>query len=402
LVRLNKIKKNFTADYKTNYTICTVKLTEYQTKKLLKAENISIPKGGLCSDYNDVGSICEDLKAPFFIKAQINSYNRKASNGILEAKTVKAAENITEEMIGSIIKEYIVKDVLIEEAIEVEQEFYLGFYLDQNIKKNILLFYPKGGADLDTNIQESPEDVLKIELDSILGVQEKDIDEICAEIPILNKNKESFSKIILDLFKVYIQFDGSQMEMNPLAIGKDNNFYVLDVKFEVDDNALFRQKELVAFKSVNSLDVIEEKARGLGISYVRLSGNIGIIGNGSGLVLSTMDEVLLAGGKPANFLDIGTGPSKDVVKNALDLLLLDSNIKGILINVFGSITECDEVAKGIIGACQERRVARPIVVRLEGNKAKDGSRILANSTLLSALSFKDSVRKVVEIVKALE
>jgi succinyl-CoA synthetase beta subunit len=375
-----------------------MRLPEYLAKELISEMNINVPKGHVVESHQDAVELTAKIKLPFVIKAQILLDNREKHGGVILAKTPEEVLKVSNDMLDSLVGDRPVKKVLVEEYIKAKKELFLSFYIDKRINKNILLFSVKGGVNVESQVKNNPDSCVRISIDSDIGITEQNIQQIGSVLESDSTLLKELSAFISNAYEFYIKYDLVFLEINPLVQDKKGELFAIDIKMVVDDNALFRQKRIREMKFDNDLGVIEGKAKAIGLRYVGLDGDIGIITNGASLCMATMDEILECGGKPANFLDLGTGASEGEVKAALGLLLVDSAIKGLFINIFGSITRCDEVARGIISATNEMNIPMPIIVRLEGTNSKEGYTILENSPLLPATSVRDGAEKIVEIV----
>jgi succinyl-CoA synthetase beta subunit len=286
----------------------------------------------------------------------------------------------------------------VEEAIAIEREFYIGITVDRTSQRNALMVSQYGGMDIEEIAATHPDAIATIMIDPFLGLTDYKAREAlygaCFDTELVRK----LTPILHGLYRAYMACDANLAEINPCALTADGQVVVADAKITIDDNALFRQRRLAAYQEESAEDPIEAEAQRRGIAYVRLGGNIGIIGNGAGLVMCTVDEVARAGGKPANFLDIGGGAKADHVRNAVELVLMDPNVKGLLFNIFGGITRGDEVARGILDALQTMTINIPIVVRLAGTHAEEGLALLQGTPLIPAETMQDAARRIVELV----
>lgn len=375
-----------------------MKIHEYQTKYLFQEEGIPVLSGGLAETPEQAFEIATRLKGVVAVKAQVHVGGRGKAGGIKIAKTADEAKTYAQSLIGMDLKGLTVKKLWIESGAQIDQELYLGIVLDRMQKRNVILFTPEGGVDVEELAETRPEALLKLPIDPLKGVSEAQMNQLLAFSKLDAGLYPALSDIVKKLIQLFVKYDGELLEINPLVVTKDNQMIALDGKLNVDDNALFRQEKIRTFAEPEEMDPLELEASKRGLAYVRLNGNVGIIGNGAGLVMGTMDEVQRAGGKPANFCDLGGGAKEDVVRNALEILLMDPNIKGLLINIFGGITRGDEVAKGLIGVIREKGINMPIVVRLEGTRAEEGLAILADANLVSAHSMQDGAAKIVKLV----
>ena len=376
-----------------------MKIHEYQTKSIFRQHEIPVLKGEVATTPEEVYTISTSIGGVVAVKAQVLVGGRGKAGGIKIAKTPEDAKEFAQRILGTPLKGLTVNKVLVEAGADIKKEFYLGFVIDTHQRRNVLIFTPEGGVDVEELAVTRPEAILKLAISPTEGLTDTDIKTVLDMSTLDEKGQAQLRQILTNLYKIYQSTDAELIEINPLVLTGSGDLIALDGKLNVDDNALFRQAELTAIQDQSDEDPIELEAKRRGLAYVRLDGNVGIIGNGAGLVMGTMDEVQRAGGKPADFLDLGGGAKADVVKNALEILLLDPNIKGLFINIFGGITRCDEVAKGIITVCAEKEIHFPIVIRLEGTQAEEGKRLLASSTLVPVSSMQEGAKRIVELIK---
>lgn len=376
-----------------------MKIHEYQTKSIFRQHEIPVLKGEVATTPEEVYTIATSIGGVVAVKAQVLVGGRGKAGGIKIAKTPEDAKEFAQRILGTPLKGLTVNKVLVEAGADIKKEFYLGFVIDTQQRRNVLIFTPEGGVDVEELAVTRPEAILKLAISPTEGLTDTDIKTVLDMSTLDEKGQAQLRQILTNLYKIYQSTDAELIEINPLVLTGSGDLIALDGKLNVDDNALFRQAELTAIQDQSDEDPIELEAKRRGLAYVRLDGNVGIIGNGAGLVMGTMDEVQRAGGKPADFLDLGGGAKADVVKNALEILLLDPNIKGLFINIFGGITRCDEVAKGIITVCAEKEIHFPIVIRLEGTQAEEGKRLLASSTLVPVSSMQEGAKRIVELIK---
>jgi succinyl-CoA synthetase beta subunit len=294
----------------------------------------------------------------------------------------------------------IVEAVLIEEPISIVKEYYLGIVPDRDSQRDVLIVSAKGGMDIEAVADEDPEAIARMPVDPIEGLRDYKLRQVCYDAKLDPKVINKAVVFLRQLYNAYVASDGSLAEINPLAVTEDGRVLAADAKFQIDDSALFRHPEFAAFAQADEEDEIEARAHALDIAYVRLGGDVGIICNGAGLTMTTMDEVKRAGGQPADFLDVGGGAQAERVKECLTIVLSDSNVKGVLINIFGGITRCDEVAKGVIAATESLDIKVPIVVRLAGTRAEEGIELLASSSLIPAATMQEAAARIVGLVNS--
>jgi succinyl-CoA synthetase beta subunit len=295
----------------------------------------------------------------------------------------------------------IVRTLFIAEGLDYKKELYLGILLDRAVSKNVIMASTEGGVEIEKVAEETPEKIIKEWIDPAVGFQPFQARKLAFALGLEGDAFKNFIKFIPLLYKAYVETDASLLEINPLIITNDNKIVALDAKVNIDDNSLYRHKDIEAMRDFNEEDPLEIEASKYNLNYIKLDGNVGCMVNGAGLAMATMDIIKLAGGEPANFLDVGGGANKTTVANGFKIILSDHNVKAILINIFGGIVRCDRVAQGVIDAASEMRINVPIVVRLEGTNAKEASNILQNSGLnfIVAGSLKDAAEKVTSVLK---
>ncbi len=374
-----------------------MKIHEYQAKEILGSRGMPVLSGQVADSPEKVFEVARKVGKPVVVKAQVHVGGRGKAGGILLAATPEQARDMATRLLGKPLKGLIVEKVLVEEQSKIEREFYLGIAVDRQHKKNVLLFSTEGGVEIEELAVTNPDAIGKLYLDPVRFLSDADVDGF-----LKNRNVPDpvgLKKIIFELEKIYRGMDAELAEINPLAWTAAQTYKVLDAKINVDDNALFRQPAMAALMEESETDDIEKEAHRRKIAYVRLGGEVGIIGNGAGLVMGTMDEVGRAGGTPANFLDVGGGAKAELVRNSLELLLMDPNVKGIFINIFGGITRCDEVARGIIEASEKVQIRIPMVIRLEGTRVQEGQALIGKTSLIPASSMQEGARKIVELIR---
>lgn len=376
-----------------------MKIHEYQAKHLLAQHGAPVPSGDVASDPETAREIARHIGKRVAVKAQVHVGGRGKAGGIKLANTPDEAYQAAVAILGMDIKGLTVRKVLVEEAVDIATEYYLGITLDRDAREDAVIFSLAGGIDIEEVAAETPEKIVRSLIDPLIGLPGFQRNEILYGAGASRPAIRSINQILDALYRTYTDLDATLAEVNPLAILSDGRVVAADCKIDIDDNALFRHPDLAQFKEEAEDDPIEAEAHRRGLQYVRLGGDVGIIGNGAGLVMGTLDEVKRAGGSPANFLDIGGGAKADVVRNALETVLLDPNVKGVFFNIFGGITRCDEVAKGIIEGTSSPDIKTPIVVRLAGTREAEGRAILAQTTrLIPASSMQEAAARIVQLV----
>jgi succinyl-CoA synthetase beta subunit len=376
-----------------------MKLHEYQSKQIFARYGIPIPKGRVASTAQEAKQIAEELGGKVVIKSQVLVGGRGKAGGIRLAKTPTEAEEVATQILSMEIKGLPVRKVLVDEAANISSEIYLGITNDRAARKPVIMASSAGGVDIEEVAQVSPEKIIKVHVDPLLGLRDYQARDVAAGIDLAREYWKSFISITHGLWKAYTECDATLAEINPLVITAENQLVALDGKMIIDDNALFRHPEFSEMRDLDAEAPSEIEARKYGLSYIKLDGDIGCMVNGAGLAMTTMDIIKLFGGNPANFLDIGGGANADKVAAAFRIILSDPNVRAVLLNVFGGITRCDEVANGIVAAMQEVKPKVPLVVRLVGTNAEEGQEILANAQMITAETLVDAAQKAVAASK---
>ena len=376
-----------------------MRLHEYQTKAIFRKYEIPTPRGKVATNAGEAKLLAEEIGGPVVVKAQVLVSGRGKAGGIRLAKSPKEAEELTSLILGREIKGFPVNKVLIEEAVIFTQEVYIAITLDREAGLPILITSGSGGIDIEEVALRSPEKILKLHLNPLLGIQDFHARLVAVNMDLPHPFWRQFAQILSETWKAFREHDAILVEINPLVLTSDNRMIALDGKMVIDDNALFRQVELAEYRWIEMENSIDTEARKFGLSYIPFSGTVGCMVNGAGLAMASMDLIKNFGGEPANFLDIGGGASSEKVGAALRIILSDVHVKSILINIFGGITRCDEVARGIVSAMHQIDTQVPIVVRLAGTNAKEGMQILASQNLVLAESLSEAARLAVEITQ---
>ncbi len=373
-----------------------MKLHEYQSKRIFAQYGIPIPKGEVASTPAEARDIAAHLGLPVVIKAQVLVGGRGKAGGIKLAHTLDEAEAIADQILGMDLKGLIVKKVLVDEAANIQEELYLGATLDRGRRRVAVMASAAGGVDIEEVARETPEKIVQVAVDPFLGLREYQARYLAYGIGLPRDLVREFTRIALALYRAYVACDASLAEINPLVVTADRRLLAVDGKMIIDDNALSRHPDLAEMRDEDEETPEEREARRYGLSYVKLDGEIGCLVNGAGLAMATMDITKLYGGSPANFLDIGGGAQAEKVAAALRIILSDPNVKAVLVNIFGGITRCDEVARGILAALEEIGGIRvPMVVRLVGTNEQEGRRILADAQMITAATLPEAAQKAV-------
>ncbi len=376
-----------------------MKLHEYQSKQIFSKYGIPIPKGRVASTAEEAKQIAEELGKRVVIKSQVLVGGRGKAGGIRLAKSPGEVEDIATQILSMEIKGLPVRKVLVDEAANIEKEIYLGITNDRAARKPVMMASAAGGVEIEEVARQTPEKIIKIHIDPLLGLRDYQARDIAGGIDLPRDLWRSFGQIASGLWGAYIGCDATLAEINPLVITSEKQLIALDGKMVLDDNALFRHPDLADMRDLDVEAPSEIEARKYGLSFIKLDGNIGCMVNGAGLAMTTMDIIKLFGGEPANFLDIGGGASSEKVAAALRIILSDPNVKAILLNVFGGITRGDEVARGILSALNDIKTQIPMVVRLVGTNAEEGRQILANAKMVTAETLVDAAKKSVALAK---
>jgi succinyl-CoA synthetase beta subunit len=376
-----------------------MRLHEYQAKEVFLTHQISIPQGRLASTYDEAKLIAEELNGPVVLKAQVLTGGRGKAGGIRLVRSPDEAKDEASKILGKHIKGIPVRRLLVEEAVKIQQEIYLGMTIDRQRGQILLIASAEGGVDIEEVARTSPEKIAQISINPLLGFRDFQARNLATEIEIPRQLWRCFISILQNLYTAYCDVDATLAEINPLVITTNNRMIALDGKIIIDDNALFRHPEFVDKRDISAEAFEETEARKFGLVYIKLTGNIGCLVNGAGLAMATMDIIQLKGGQPANFLDIGGGASSEKVAAALRIILADPQVETVLINIFGGITRCDEVALGIQKALNEIETEIPIVVRLVGTNEKAGKQILAKADLVTAETLQEAAQKAIALAQ---
>jgi len=380
-----------------------VKLHEYQSKQLFAKFGVPIPKGNVATTPEEARRFAEELGGTVVVKSQVLVGGRGKAGGIKLAQTPDQAYDVASQILGMQIKGLTVKKVLIDAASDIRKEIYLGLVIDRTARRVVMMASAEGGVEIEEVARDNPEAIIRVTIDPFLGLRGYQANQIAMGIGLPREQFRAYAKIAHGLYQAFQAYDASLAEINPLIVDGSGGLLAVDGKMVIDDNALFRHSDLAALRDVDEETPTEREARLAGLSYVELDGEIGCMGNGAGLAMTTMDLTKLFGGSPANFLDIGGGAQADKVAMALRLILADPNVKAVLFNIFGGITRCDEVARGILAALEEVKPNVPMVARLVGTNEEEGRAILAAAPyeLATATTLADAAQKAVAAAKVL-
>ncbi|MEA3469903.1 MAG: ADP-forming succinate--CoA ligase subunit beta [Thermodesulfobacteriota bacterium] len=365
-----------------------MKIHEYQAKKLFRKAEIPVPEGKICKAKEDISSLLAGMQLPVAVKAQILAGGRGKGGGVLLARTMDAAQTAAERILGmQLITRQTgeegteVKAILFEQGVDISKELYLSMLIDRDRAGIVIIASRDGGMDIETVAEETPERILTVHINPLLGLQGYQIRELIFGLELAPAVAKSFSDLLRKLFSLFMQYDCSLVEINPLVITSEDTVLALDAKVDIDSNSLFRHPDILAMHDASEEDELEAAAASHGLNYIRLDGTIGSMVNGAGLAMATMDLIKQAGVEPANFLDVGGGASAEMIENGFQILLSDPKVRGIFINIFGGILRCDILAEGVVAAAHKVGLSLPVVVRMEGTNVEEGRKILAQSGL---------------------
>ena len=378
-----------------------MKLFEYEAKNILAKYGIPTPQGELATNANQAREIAARLKPPLAIKSQVLIAGRGKAGGILFANSIQEAEEAMEKLLKIQIKGIPVKSVWVEEKIQIKKELYFGITTDRFNQSYVAIASAVGGMEIEEIARKTPEKVQKILINSQQGLRPFQARQIARKMGYSGKQLQELGSILEKLYRIGIDYDAELIEMNPIVETADGKFVAADARIIIDDNALFRHPEFKKrlIESESELSPQETEAMKNDLAYVRLDGNVGIIGNGAGLVMATLDVIKYYGGKPANFLDVGGGAPSEKIAMALKIVLSDPNVNALLINILGGITRCDEVARGILEAKEKVGVMKPMVIRLVGTNEEEGKQILTAAGIQVLESMEEAAQRIVEITK---
>jgi succinyl-CoA synthetase beta subunit len=383
-----------------------MKLHEYQSKDVLARFGVPVPGGRVADNADDARKIAEEFGGKVVVKAQVLMGGRGKAGGVKLFDSADEAAKFTGELIGKRLVSIqnpagmVVERVLVAEQIDIAEEYYLSVLLDRAEQRVVVMLSRQGGMDIEEVAARDPEAIARLHVDPAWGLDDWQVRDLVKRAQIPAHAHRQMVPMVKALVKAYIESDADLVEVNPVAWTPDGRLLAADAKVSIDENALYRHREYDATKDDAAEDPLEAEASRRGIAYVRLGGDIGIIGNGAGLVMCSMDEVKAAGGQPANFLDVGGGAQAERVQSCVELVLMDPGIKGLLINIFGGITRGDEVAKGILEALEALDVQVPVVARVEGTAADAALELLAGSRIVGASTMQEAAQKVVELAYA--
>ena len=377
-------------------------LYEYQGKELLSKYGLEILDGVVASTPEEARDAAEKVGGTVAVKAQVLTGGRGKAGGIKVVNSPEEAESAADQILGMDIRGHTVRQVYIEGGAEIEREFYLSITVDRTAKKPLILFSTEGGVEIEEVAETNPDAIVRLHVDPLVGLLPYQVREVVFAAGLEGDAAKGVSKTLTNLYKAFEDSDASLVEINPLVVTADGRVLTLDSKVTVDNSSLYRHKDIAELHDVEAADPEEERALEVGLQYVKLDGDVGILGNGAGLVMSTLDVVAQAGGEPANFCDVGGGADAEKISTALDIVTSNKQVKSVLFNIFGGITRGDEVARGLLSAIERTGIEMPIVVRLDGTNAAEGREILAENTpdnVHTEETMLDAARRAVELAR---
>jgi succinyl-CoA synthetase beta subunit len=381
-----------------------MKIHEYQAKELFRTFGVPVPDGGVAFSVDEAVDVARGLGGyPVVVKAQIHAGGRGKGGGVKLAASEAEAKALAHGILGMTLVTHqtgpegrLVKKLLVEAGQDIAKEFYLSLLVDRATAGIVIMASREGGMDIEEVAATTPEKIIKVRVDPLTGIQGYHLREVGFSLGLPKAALKAFSALLKNLYTLFVKTDCSLLEINPLILTRDDRVMALDAKVDIDSNALFRHKDLLAFRDLDEEDPLEVEASKYNLNYINLGGNVGNIVNGAGLAMATMDIIKNAGAEPANFMDVGGGATAEMVENAFRIILMDEKVKAVLINIFGGILRCDVFSQGVVSAAKKTGISIPIVVRMEGTNVEEGKKILAESglNLINAVDLKDAAAKV--------
>ena len=386
-----------------------MKIHEFQAKELFKKYGVPVPQGGLAFKAAEAVSAAEKLSGyPVVVKAQIHAGGRGKGGGVILARSAEEVQSAARKIIGMNLVTHQtgaegrrVRKVLVEEGLNIEKELYLGIIADRATAQIVVMASEAGGMDIEAVAADTPQRIIKVFINPLLGIQSYHCRAAAFGLNLSPAVMKPFVAMLKNLYRLFVDYDCSLVEINPLVLTVEQSVVALDAKVNFDDNALFRHPDIMEYRDIDEEDPLEVEASKFNLNYINLDGNVGNMVNGAGLAMATMDIIKQAGAEPANFLDVGGGASAEMVENGFRIILSDKNVKGILINIFGGILRCDILANGVVEAAKKTGINVPVVVRMEGTNVEAGRKILADSglNLITAADLKDAAQKIAGVVQ---
>ncbi|MGC8719971.1 MAG: ADP-forming succinate--CoA ligase subunit beta [Thermodesulforhabdaceae bacterium] len=387
-----------------------MKIHEYQAKELFSKYGVTIPRGGVAFTVDEALNVARTLGSyPVVLKAQIHAGGRGKGGGVKLARSEDEVRRYAGELIGMRLVTHqtgpegkIVRKILVEEGLPIAQELYLGMLPDRRTGTIAIMASLAGGMDIEEVAAKEPEKIITVHVDPLLGLQPFHTRQLVYGLGLSAEISRAFTSMVNNLYRLFVDYDCSLVEINPLVITSDQRLIALDAKINFDDNGLFRHKDVLAYRDLDEEDPFEVEASKYNLNYIKMDGNVGNMVNGAGLAMATMDLIKLAGAEPANFLDVGGGASAEMVENGFRIILSDPNVKAVLINIFGGILRCDVLAQGIVEAAKKVEIRVPVVIRMEGTNVEKGREILQQSGLnfIVATDLNDAAQKIAAIAKS--
>ena len=377
-------------------------LYEYQGKELLRKYGVETLEGIVATSPEEARQAAETFGGTVAVKAQVLTGGRGKAGGIKVVHSPAEAESAARQILGMDIRGHVVRQLLVEAGADIESEMYLSITVDRAAKMPLILFSTEGGVDIEEVAERNPEAIVRLHVDPLLRLLSYQVREIVFSAGLEGDAAKGVGRILNNLYKAFEELDASLVEINPLVETGDGRVLALDAKVTVDNSSLYRHKDIAELHDVEAADPQEQRAQEAGLQYVKLDGDVGILGNGAGLVMSTLDVVAQAGGDPANFCDVGGGADAEKISTALDIVTSNEQVKSVLFNIFGGITRGDEVARGLLSAIERTGIDLPIVVRLDGTNAEEGRRILAENTpenVVTEATMLEAARRAVELAR---
>jgi succinyl-CoA synthetase beta subunit len=385
-----------------------MKIHEYQAKELFRKFNIPVPQGGVAFSADEAVKVADTLGGyPVVVKAQIHAGGRGKGGGVKLSKDQAETRQMAEEIIGMTLVTHQtgpqgqpVKKVLVEQGLDIAKELYLSMIPDRTTAKIVIMASQAGGMDIEEVAEKTPDKIIRVAIDPLVGIRPYHCQQVAFGLELPAGAIKGFNAMLAHMYGMFVGYDCSLVEINPLVLTADDKVIALDAKVNFDDNALFRHKDILEYRDTDEEDPLEVEASNYNLNYINLDGNVGNMVNGAGLAMATMDIIKLTGAEPANFLDVGGGADAEMVENGFRIILSDPNVKGIFINIFGGILRCDVLARGVVQAAEKVDLNVPVVVRMRGTNVEEGRKILNESglSLISAENLKEAAEKVAQLV----
>ncbi|MEN8221813.1 MAG: ADP-forming succinate--CoA ligase subunit beta [Acidobacteriota bacterium] len=386
-----------------------MKIHEYQAKSLFRSYSIPVPEGFMAEERESAVSAVKKLGFPCVVKAQVHAGGRGKAGGVKLARNMEEAQDHIGSILGMNLvskqtgpEGQLVRKVLIEQGLNIVNELYLAIIIDREKEMPVIIASTEGGMEIEEVAEKTPDLIHKVHIHPVTGISGFHARELSFRLGLNKTQQKNFTKLLFNLYKLFMEKDGSLVEINPLIITDTDEVIALDGKINIDDNGLYRNSDVAEMRDIHEEDPLEVEASKFDLNYIKLDGNIGCMVNGAGLAMATMDIIKFYGGEPANFLDVGGGTSEDRVKEAFNILLSDSNVKAVFVNIFGGIVRTDLVANGIVNALRNVELKIPIVIRLVGTNEEEGRKIIENSGMnfIAETSLPEAAKKVVEVLRS--